>query len=90
MTVATYSYPLRAVPGYFGSRAGIQIGASVGSDAGDEELQFLQQLGVEWAMLNVHDPALHTAEHYRQFKARLANYGLQIYRIANHRVHNAE
>lgn len=82
------SYPLRAVPGYFAARPGIQIGSYVASDAGDEDLQFLQQLGVEWAMLNVSDPAHHTVEHYLRFQERLARYGLQIYRIANHAVHN--
>lgn len=84
------SYPLRAVPGYYGSKEGIQIGTYVASNASDDELQFLQQLGVEWAMLIVHDPALHTAENYKRFQKRLANYGLQIYRIANHSVHNVE
>jgi mannonate dehydratase len=84
------SYALRAVPGYYGSHAGIQIGTYVRSNATDEELQFLQQLGVEWAMLIVHDPALHTAEHYKSFQARLANYGIKIYRVGNHSVHNVE
>jgi mannonate dehydratase len=90
MTTATHSYPLRAVPGFYGSQPGIQIGTYVRSDAGDEDLQFLQQLGVEWAMLVVQDPSLHTAEYYQQFNKRLANYGLQIYRVANHSVHNVE
>jgi mannonate dehydratase len=84
------SYPLRAVPGYAGSRPGIQIGTYVPSDASDEDLQFLQQLGVEWAMLLVRDPADHTAERYRAFARRLAQYGLRIYRIANASVHNVE
>ena len=84
------TYPLRAVPGYFGSESGIQIGTYVASDATDEDLQFLQQLGVSWAMLVVHDPALHTVESYKRFKTRFANYGLQIYRVANLQVHNVE
>ena len=82
------AYPLRAVPGYFGSRPGIQIGTSVSSDASDEDLQFLQQLGVEWAMLIINDPTHHSAEQYIGFKERFARYGLQIYRIAHHGVHN--
>ena len=90
MTTATHSYPLRAVPGLYGSRPGIQIGTYVRSDASDEELQFLQQLGVEWAMLVVQNPSLHSAEYYKQFNERLAKYGLQIYRVANHEVHNVE
>ncbi len=86
----TGSYPLRAVPGYFGSRPGIQIGTYVSSDATDDELLLLQQLGVEWAMLNVANPADHTVERYREFARRLADYGMQIYRIARHDVHNVE
>ena len=82
------TYPLRAVPGYAGSHPGIQIGTYIASDASDEDLQFLQQLGVEWAMLNVSDPTHHTVEHYLGFKQRLARYGVQIYRLANHEVHN--
>jgi mannonate dehydratase len=81
-------YALRAVPGYFATRPGIQIGASLSADAPDEDLQFLQQLGIEWAMLNVNDPSLHSLENYLAFKERFAKYGVQIYRIANHEVHN--
>ena len=88
MTMPSTAYPLRAVPGYSGSRPGIQIGTYVSSDAGDEDLQFLQQLGVEWAMLNVNDPTHHSVEHSLRFRERLALYGLQSYRIANHGVHN--
>jgi mannonate dehydratase len=89
-TAAAPSYPLRAVPGYYGTQPGIQIGTYVRSDADDEHLQFLQQLGVEWAMLVVQDPSLHTAEQYRAWNERLAQYGMKIYRVANHEVHNVE
>lgn len=87
---ATNPYPLRAVPGYFGRRPGIQIGSYVSSEASDDDLSLLQQLGVEWAMLNVANPADHTSARYREFARRLADYGLQIYRIARHDVHNVE
>src|SRR5437764_407226 len=89
MTTAA-SYPLRAVPGYSGLRPGIQIGTYVPSDPSDEDLQFLQQLDVEWAMLIVRDPAHHTAEHYKSFVQRFGEYGLKIYRVANASVHNVE
>lgn len=84
----TYPYALRAVPGYFGPHPGIQIGSSISSEASDDELQFLQQLGVDWVMVNVNDPSLHSVEYYKAIKARVARYGLQVYRIANHDVHN--
>lgn len=83
-----YSFRLRAVPGYFASHPGIQIGTSIGDDASDDDLQFLRQLGIEWAMVNVNDPSRHSLDHYLRLKERLAKYGVQIYRIANHGVHN--
>jgi mannonate dehydratase len=82
------AYSLTAVPGFSGSRPGIQIGTYVSSDATDEDLQFLRQLDLEWVMLNVNDPAQNTLERYRAFQERLTGFGLKIYRIANHAVHN--
>ncbi len=84
----TSTYPLRAVPGFYGTKPGIQIGTYVSSEASDEDLQFLQQLGVEWAMLNIVNPAHHTADDYCRLSERLAKYGVKIYRIGNHGVHN--
>jgi mannonate dehydratase len=82
------SYPLRAVPGFYGNHPGIQVGASVSDKTSDEELQLLQQLDVQWAMYGVNDAELHTVEYYKKCQQRLAEYGMQIYRIANHGVHN--
>jgi mannonate dehydratase len=87
-TMTTDRYPLRAVPGYSSSYPGIQIGTSISHNASDDDLQFVQQLGVEWVMVNVNDPTQHSIEHYLRLKERLAKYGLQIYRIANHDIHN--
>jgi len=89
-TTASREYPLRTVPGLSASRPGIQMGTYVSPDATDEDLQFLQQLDVEWAMVTVGDPTQHTAEGYRQIADRIAPYGLKIYRVANHAVHNIE
>lgn len=86
----TDTYPLRAVPGYHGRKPGIQIGTYVASDASDDDLLLLKQLDIEWAMLVVKDPSHHSAEHYKAFAKRLADYGLKIYRIANHSVHNVD
>ena len=85
---ANRPYALRAVPGLYASKPGIQVAVQTSHNVSDEELQFFQQLGVEWVMLGIDDPALHSVEHYKQFAARFASYGLQIYRIANHSVHN--
>ena len=79
---------MRAVPGYFSSAAGIQIAIQTGADASDEDLQFFQQLGVEWAMVGIRDTSQHTLEFYKALVARFASRGIKIYRIANHGVHN--
>ena len=82
------SYPLRAVPGMYSTHPGIQTASTIRSNATDEDLQFLQQLGIEWVMVNIEDPSCHHVDYYLQLKARLERFGLQIYRIANHAVHN--
>jgi mannonate dehydratase len=87
---ASRPYALRAVPGFFGSHPGIQIGTYVSSAASDDDLRLLQQLGVEWAMLTVVNPADHTVARYRELAAHLADYGMQIYRISRSDVHNME
>ena len=84
------SHSLRAVPGFKSPRPGIQIGTYISADASDEELQFMQQLGVGWAMLIPADLSQHTAAHYKQFKERFSRYEIQLYRVANHSVHNVE
>jgi mannonate dehydratase len=76
-------YPLRAVPGYFGTHPGIQIGATTTPLAEDEELLVFQQLGVEWAMLKVPDESLHSVDNYKRWKERFARYDMQIYRIGS-------
>jgi mannonate dehydratase len=81
-------HPLRCVPGYKAAGPGIQFGTYVHSTATDEHLQYLQQLGVEWAMVTGIERADHNANFYRSLNERFAPYGIQIYRIANHSVHN--
>jgi mannonate dehydratase len=78
------------VPGYYASRPGIQLGTQVPATASDEDLQFIRQLGVEWVMTSVDDPAGHTAENYAALRKRFESHGLQIYRLANHSCHNME
>jgi len=55
MTAQTQQYPMQAVPGYYSSTQGIQIAIQTGADASDEDLQFFQQLGVEWAMVGINN-----------------------------------
>ncbi|HEU5011574.1 MAG TPA: hypothetical protein VFT66_03445, partial [Roseiflexaceae bacterium] len=57
--------PMRAVPGYYSSTPGIQIAIQTNADASDEDLQFFQQLGVEWAMVGISDQKQHTLDFYK-------------------------
>ena len=52
-------HALRTIPGFYAPRPGIQIGCSIAHDATDDHLQLLQQLGVDWAHINVNAAALH-------------------------------
>jgi mannonate dehydratase len=80
--------PMRAVPGYYSSTEGIQIAIQTGADASDEDLQFFQQLGVEWAMVGVRNPEQHSLDFYKSLVKRFGEWGLKIYRITNLGVHN--
>jgi mannonate dehydratase len=80
--------PMRAVPGYYSSTEGIQIAIQTSADASDEDLQFFQQLGVEWAMVSIAKPEQHSLDFYKHLVKRFGDYGLKIYRITNLGVHN--
>lgn len=88
MITETKQFPMRVVPGYSSSSQGIQIAIQTGANASDEELQFFQQLGVEWAMVGIDDPTQHSAAYYKRLVKRFGDRGIKIYRIANHSVHN--
>ncbi len=81
-------FPL-AVPGYFGSRPGIQLGTQMRATASDEDMQYARQLGVEWVMTGL-PPEQHSLDNYEALKARFAKHGLKIYRLANNSCHNME
>jgi mannonate dehydratase len=89
MSAATNQYAMRAFPGYFSSTEGIQLAIQTHAEASNEDLQFYQQLGVEWAMVGIHHPEQHTAEFYKGLVKRFGEYGLKIYRITNLGVHNS-
>ena len=88
MIKETKQFPMRVVPGYSSSSQGIQIAIQTGANASDEDLQFFQQLGVEWAMVGIDDPTQHSAAYYKGLVKRFGDRGIKIYRIANHSVHN--
>ena len=88
MSTNSNQFPMRAVPGYYSSTPGIQIAIQTGAEASDEDLQFFQQLGVEWAMVGIRNPEQHTLDFYKSLVKRFGDYGLKIYRITNLGVHN--
>jgi mannonate dehydratase len=88
MSANTNRIPMRAVPGYYSSTEGIQLAIQTGAEASDEDLQFFQQLGVEWAMVGIRKPEQHTLDFYKSLVKRFGDYGLKIYRLTNLSVHN--
>ena len=73
MTAQIQQYPMQAVPGYYSSTQGIQIAIQTGADASDEDLQFFQQLGVEWAMVGINNAEQHSAEFYKGLVKRFSD-----------------
>ena len=88
MSIATKQIPMRAVPGYYSSTEGIQIAIQTGADARAEDLQFFQQLGVEWAMVGIDAPERHSLDFYKSLVKRFGDHGIKIYRVTNLGVHN--
>ncbi len=84
----TNHIPMQAVPGYYSSTPGIQIAIQTHDDASDEDLQFFEQLGVEWAMVSIKKQENHRAEVYKALVKRFAKNNMKIYRITNLSVHN--
>ena len=88
VSTAADGYPL-VVPGYYGSRPGIQLGTQLPSAASEDDMRFARQLGVEWVMTSL-PPEQSTLENYQALKRKFAAHGLKIYRLANNSCHNME
>ena len=84
------TFPSSIIPGYVNSHPGIQVATQMREDPSEEDFQFINQMGVEWAMTSVADPANHTAEYYTQMREKYEAHGVKIYRLANHGCHNVE
>jgi mannonate dehydratase len=90
--------PMKAVPGYFNTKPGIQVGTKmegpiVRDEKGNIQLDmegvaFLQQIGIEWVMLADWQVPEHSASCYKELKEVLEEHGLKIYRLANDELHN--
>ena len=88
MSTDSNRIPMRAVPGYYSSSEGIQIAIQTNADAGDEDLRFFQQLGVEWAMIGIRSAEQHSLDFYKSLVKRFGERGIKIYRVTNLGVHN--
>ena len=89
--------PMKAVPGYYNTRPGIQVGTKMEGRItrengklvfGEKGIDFLKQLGVEWVMLAHGQVPEHTAECYEELSYELGKRGLRIYRLENYELHN--
>lgn len=83
-------YPLHVIPGYYASQPGIQIGTTLPPTAGEEDMRFAKQLGIEWVATRLDDPARQTIEDYVALRRKFEDHGLRIYRLANSRCQNME
>jgi mannonate dehydratase len=67
--------------------AGIKISLQISTDATDEDLQFAQQLGVEYVSIPT-GGAKATLENFVRLKGRVEQAGLKVWNIGNTNVHN--
>ena len=51
--VRDQGYALKTVPGYYGSKPGIQLGTQIRPDATEEQIAFVKQMGIEWVMTSL-------------------------------------
>src|SRR5262245_20140709 len=56
-------YPL-VIPGYFGSKPGVQLGTQLPANASEDDMRMMRQLGVEWVM-TILPPQESTLENYQ-------------------------
>lgn len=82
-------HPLRVIPGFLASGPGIQIGTQLSPEAGDEDMQFAAQLGIEWVTTGL-PSGEHSVDNYLALRRKFEAHGLSIYRIANPRCQNME
>lgn len=90
------SYAMKTIPGYESSTPGMNVATKIFGDIrfgkGDrleynqEAIRLLQQLGVEWLMVN--DVPENSVRCYKHIIEDMAGYGFKIYRIANRSLHN--
>ena len=67
---------------------GIKIAVQLSSDPGDEDLQFVEQLGAEYVTIWVHANEA-TSENFVRLREKVEAAGLKVWNIGNLDVHNA-
>ncbi len=68
---------------------GVKIALQVGSDPTDDDLTFVQQLGLDWVTLNTSGTG-GTLDNFRRLKAKVEAKNLKVWNIGNANVHNME
>jgi len=68
---------------------GIKLSVQVSTDPGDDELQFVRQLGVGYVNIPTRGPTA-TYENFTRLKAKVEGAGLKVWNIGNSSVHNME
>ena len=81
--------PLAAAPMLHDVPPGIKIAVQLGADPSDEDLQFVNQLGVEYVTIWLHAD-LSTYENFTRLRRKVEGAGLKVWNIGNLNVHNME
>ncbi len=74
-------YSLSVIPGFYASQPGIQLGTKLGPDAGEEEIAFVKQLGIELVTTYLPHPEDHIIpeQHPGYHRGVTGNLGLALF-----------
>ena len=78
-----------AVKSHMKIEPGLKVAAQMSPEPTDEELAFVRQMGVEYAVIWI-DPNLASPEYYRSRREHFANGGIKLYGLGKGSVHNVD
>ena len=78
-----------AVKSHIEITPGLKVAAQMSPEPSDEEMAFVRQMGVEYAVTWI-DPAKASPEYYRSRREHFAQGGIQLYGLGNSSVHNVD
>lgn len=78
-----------AVKSHIEITPGLKVAAQMSPEPSDEEMAFVRQMGVEYAVTWI-DPAKASPEYYRSRREHFARGGIQLYGLGNSSVHNVD